>query len=69
MPDPDFHAELRQITRKAGVLLCLDETHTQVVGLWLNTRVAFEPDPITVGKSIAGGALPVPGVKRWKLPI
>ena len=56
MPDPDFHAELRQITRKAGVLLCLDETHTQVVGPGGLTRAwHLEPDLITAGKSIAGG--------------
>ena len=56
MPDPDFHAELRQITRKAGVLLCLDETHTQVVGPGGLTRAwHLQPDLVTAGKSIAGG--------------
>jgi glutamate-1-semialdehyde 2,1-aminomutase len=56
LPDPDFHTELRRITRKAGVLLCLDETHTQVVGPGGLTHAwHLEPDLITAGKSIAGG--------------
>ena len=56
LPDDGFHAELRRLTRHAGVLLCLDETHTQVVGPGGLTRLwKLEPDLITAGKSIAGG--------------
>lgn len=56
LPDDGFHAELRRITRQAGVLLCLDETHTQVVGPGGLTRAwNLEPDLVTAGKSIAGG--------------
>lgn len=56
LPDEGFHAELRRITRDAGVLLCLDETHTQVVGPGGLTRAwDLQPDLITAGKSIAGG--------------
>ena len=32
LPDPGFHETLRRLTREAGRLLALDETHTQVVG-------------------------------------
>lgn len=56
LPDPDFHAELRRLTREAGVLLCLDETHTQVVGPGGLTRAwHLEPDLVTAGKSLAAG--------------
>ncbi len=56
LPDPDFHSELRRLTREAGVLLCLDETHTQVVGPGGLTRAwHLEPDLVTAGKSIAAG--------------
>ena len=55
-PEPGFHAELRALTRAAGVLLCLDETHTQVVGPGGLTRAwSLAPDLVTAGKSIAGG--------------
>lgn len=56
LPDEGFHAELRRITQEQGVLLCLDETHTQVVGAGGLTRAwRLEPDLVTAGKSIAGG--------------
>ena len=56
LPEPGFHAELRALTRAAGVLLCLDETHTQVVGPGGLTRAwDLAPDLVTAGKSIAGG--------------
>jgi glutamate-1-semialdehyde 2,1-aminomutase len=56
LPEPGFHDALRQMTREAGTLLCLDETHTLVCahgGLVTDWRLA--PDMLTVGKSIAGG--------------
>jgi glutamate-1-semialdehyde 2,1-aminomutase len=56
MPDDDFHAGLREVTRRTGTLLAYDETHTQVVGPGgLTRRWALEPDFVTVGKSIAAG--------------
>jgi glutamate-1-semialdehyde 2,1-aminomutase len=56
LPDSNFHAELRRITRNEGVLLALDETHTQVVGPGGLTRAwNLQPDLITAGKSIAAG--------------
>lgn len=56
LPEPGFLDALRELTRAAGTLLCLDETHTLVcaydglTGLW-----DLDPDLFTVGKSIAGG--------------
>lgn len=56
LPDEGFHAELRRITQEYGVLLCLDETHTQVVGPGGLTRAwGLRPDFVTAGKSIAAG--------------
>jgi glutamate-1-semialdehyde 2,1-aminomutase len=56
LPDPGFHAELRRLTREAGTLLAIDETHTQVVGPGgLTAAWGLDPDFVTCGKSIAGG--------------
>ena len=56
LPDPDFHASLRALTRETGTLLALDETHTQVVGPGGLSRLwGLEPDLVSSGKSIAGG--------------
>src|SRR6478735_11572778 len=33
LPDDEFHAALRRLTREAGTLLAYDETHTHVVGV------------------------------------
>lgn len=55
-PAPGFHAALRRLTRDAGTLLALDETHTLVAAHGGLTReLGLEPDLLTVGKSIAGG--------------
>jgi glutamate-1-semialdehyde aminotransferase len=32
LPEPGWHQVLRDLTRQHGTLLCLDETHTHVVG-------------------------------------
>lgn len=56
LPDEGFHDGLRRLTRDAGTLLVLDETHTQVVGPGgLTRRWGLEPDVVTIGKSIAAG--------------
>jgi glutamate-1-semialdehyde 2,1-aminomutase len=56
LPEPGYHESLRRVTREAGTLLALDETHTQVVGPGgLTTMWGLDPDVVTVGKSIAGG--------------
>ncbi len=56
LPDPGFHATLRELTRNTGTLLAYDETHTQVVGPGgLTALWGLEPDFVSAGKSIAGG--------------
>jgi glutamate-1-semialdehyde 2,1-aminomutase len=56
LPDPGFHDGLREMTRRHGTLLAIDETHTLVTAPGgLTTEWDLEPDILTVGKSIAGG--------------
>jgi len=56
LPEPGFHASLRELTRATGTLLAYDETHTQVVGPGgLTAMWGLEPDFVSAGKSIAGG--------------
>jgi glutamate-1-semialdehyde 2,1-aminomutase len=56
MPEPGFHSELRRLSRDAGTLLVLDETHTLVTGPGgLVSQWELEPDVVTLGKSIGGG--------------
>jgi glutamate-1-semialdehyde 2,1-aminomutase len=58
-PEPGFHAALRALTRRAGTLLIIDETHTICAGAGGYTRAdGLEPDILTFGKAVAGG---VPG--------
>jgi glutamate-1-semialdehyde 2,1-aminomutase len=55
-PDPGFHAALRDLTRRHGSLLIIDETHTICAGPGGYTRLAgLEPDIFVIGKPIAGG--------------
>jgi glutamate-1-semialdehyde 2,1-aminomutase len=59
LPDPGYHDALREISRKHGTLLIIDETHTICVGPGGYTRAEnLEPDFVIFGKPIAGG---VPG--------
>jgi glutamate-1-semialdehyde 2,1-aminomutase len=56
LPDPGFHAELRRLTREAGTLLLIDETHTISTGPGGYTRAhGLEPDLYVLGKPVAGG--------------
>ena len=56
LPDPGLHVSLRELTRKHGTLLAIDETHTLSTGLGGYSRVCgLEPDFLVVGKAIAGG--------------
>jgi glutamate-1-semialdehyde 2,1-aminomutase len=53
---PGFLAGLRQLTRRHGTLLVIDETHTLSSGPGGHAReVGLEPDLLVVGKAIAGG--------------
>jgi glutamate-1-semialdehyde 2,1-aminomutase len=55
-PIPGFHRALRELTRKYGALLIIDETHTICAGPGGYTRVEnLEPDFLVFGKPIAGG--------------
>lgn len=55
-PVEGFHDALREITRRTGTLLLIDETHTVSSGIGGYTRVAgLEPDMFVVGKAIGGG--------------
>lgn len=56
LPEPGFHVALRKLTRAAGTLLLIDETHTVSTGLGGYTKVhGLEPDLFVLGKPIAGG--------------
>ncbi len=58
-PEPGYHLALRDLTRKYGSLLIMDETHTICAGPGGYTRAeALDPDFLVFGKPIAGG---VPG--------
>jgi glutamate-1-semialdehyde aminotransferase len=56
LPEPGYHDELRGLTREAGTLLLIDETHTFSAGPGGATREwGLEPDLLSIGKAIAGG--------------
>ncbi len=56
LPEPGWHEALRALTRQYGTLLCVDETHTHVVGHGGATGMwDLQPDMITIGKAVAGG--------------
>jgi glutamate-1-semialdehyde 2,1-aminomutase len=58
-PEKGFHAALRELTRKFGALLIMDETHTICAGPGGYTRAEnLEPDVLVFGKAIGGG---IPG--------
>src|SRR6266481_2025719 len=55
-PDPGYHEQLRELTRKYGTLLIIDETHTICAGPGGYTRAEnLDPDFLVFGKPIAGG--------------
>ncbi len=56
LPAPGYHGALRSLTRAAGSLLVIDETHTICAGPGGYSRAyGLEPDLLTIGKAIAGG--------------
>jgi glutamate-1-semialdehyde 2,1-aminomutase len=56
MPEPGFHARMREITRRTDTLLVIDETHTLSAGPRGYTGAhGLEPDFLTLGKAVAGG--------------
>jgi glutamate-1-semialdehyde 2,1-aminomutase len=51
-----FHAALREVTRRTGTLLIIDETHTISCGPGGYTALhGLAPDMLVAGKAIAGG--------------
>jgi glutamate-1-semialdehyde 2,1-aminomutase len=73
LPDPGFHSSLRELTRRAGTLLILDETHTLSAGPGGCTRAwGLSPDLLTVGKPLASGipaaafGLSAEVAERWR---
>ncbi len=58
-PAPGYHRALRELSRKHGALLIIDETHTICAGPGGYTRAEnLEPDVLVFGKAIGGG---IPG--------
>jgi glutamate-1-semialdehyde 2,1-aminomutase len=56
LPDPGFHAALRDACTRHGTLLIIDETHTISTGHGGYTRMhGLDPDMFVVGKCVAGG--------------
>ena len=58
-PAPDYHRQLRELTRKYKTLLIIDETHTICAGPGGFTRAEnLDPDFLVFGKAIGAG---IPG--------
>lgn len=56
LPAPGFHDGLRELTRRHGTLLIIDETHTISTGPSGYTgEHGLQPDMLTLGKPIGGG--------------
>jgi glutamate-1-semialdehyde 2,1-aminomutase len=56
LPEPGYLEGVRELTRRHGTLLLIDETHTLCAGPAGATGVwGLEPDLLVVGKSIGGG--------------
>lgn len=56
LPEPGFLDGLRELTRRAGTLLLIDETHTISTGLGGYTKThGLAPDLFVLGKPVAGG--------------
>lgn len=56
LPDDGYHDALRELTRRHGTLLIIDETHTFSAGPGGCTAAwGLEPDLFTIGKAIGSG--------------
>jgi glutamate-1-semialdehyde 2,1-aminomutase len=56
LPAPGYHDALRELTRKHGTLLIIDETHTLSAGPGgCTAEWGLEPDLFTIGKAIGSG--------------
>jgi glutamate-1-semialdehyde 2,1-aminomutase len=55
-PEPGYHDALRELTRRYGTYLIIDETHTICTGPGGYTALfGLQPDFLTIGKPLAGG--------------
>ncbi|HSJ51997.1 MAG TPA: aspartate aminotransferase family protein [Actinomycetota bacterium] len=56
LPEGGYHVALRELTRRYGTYLVIDETHCICAGPGGSTRAwGLEPDFLTIGKPLAGG--------------
>jgi glutamate-1-semialdehyde 2,1-aminomutase len=56
LPEPGYLHAVREVTRRHGVLLINDETHTFSAGPGgMTKRDALDPDVVVIGKAIGGG--------------
>ncbi|HWP64089.1 MAG TPA: aspartate aminotransferase family protein [Candidatus Binatia bacterium] len=56
LPEPGYHAALRELTAATGTILIIDETHTICAGPGGYTAAfGLRPDVVTIGKTIGGG--------------
>ena len=56
LPQDGYHEAVREITRRHGVLLIIDETHTISAGPGGCTQAwGLDPDIVVIGKPIGGG--------------
>ena len=56
LPEPGYLEQVREITRRHGVLLVIDETHTICAGPGgCTAEWGLDPDFLVVGKPIGGG--------------
>lgn len=56
LPEPGYHAGVRELATKYGALLIIDETHTFSAGPGGATKAwSLQPDIVVIGKAIGGG--------------
>jgi len=56
LPEPGYHDGLRELTRRYGTLLIIDETHTISAGPGgCTAEWGLQPDLFTIGKAIGSG--------------
>ncbi len=56
LPEPGYHAGVRELATKYGALLIIDETHTFSAGPGGATKAwSLQPDVVVIGKAIGGG--------------
>jgi len=56
LPEPGYLDAIREVTRRAGTLLIIDETHTICAGPGgMTGAYGLEPDMLVIGKTIGGG--------------